>query len=256
MIGWNVVGGALRYEFRMQIQRCSVWLTILLVAGLTFLASSAGSEWSDLVSMPGKAAVILWSLHANFLLPVGLGALQADRLVRDRRLKVEDVFGSLPGLPGARLVGKYLGSMLATLLPLLLVYFVGVGYLFLNSHDAGVIWWALPAFAAINLPGLLCIGAFSLVLPVVIWVPLYQFLFIGYYLWGNDLPLTVGIPTLSHTLLTPVGEYRAGGFFGVIDPTFHATFQDALLSTLLMLVGVAVALVGASHYLAWKQARQ
>jgi hypothetical protein len=250
---WHIVGGTLRYEFRMQVRRWSVWLTLVLVSSITFLAGA--NEWHDLVIRPGRDVAILWALHANFLLPVGFGIILADRLVRDRRTKFQELLSTLPGSFAARLWGKYLGCALATILPLFLIYLCGLGYVFSQSHDSQVFWWALPAFAAINLPGLLCIGAFSMVLPILIWVPLYQFLFTGYYLWGNDLPLTLGVPTLSHTLLTPVGEYRAGGFFGINDPTFHASLQDALFSTLLMLVGVVVAVVGGSRYLAWQQAR-
>lgn len=254
MNAWQVMGGALRYEFAMQGRRWSVWIVMLLVSSLTFLAGA--NEWQHLVSMPGKEVAILWALHANFLLPVGFGIIVSDRLVCDRRTNVEAVLNASPGSALARLWGKYLGTTLATTLPLVLVYLSGLGYIFFQAQDPQVLWWALPAFAVINLPGLLCVGAFSLALPVVIGVPLYQVLFVGYYLWGNDLPLTVGIPTLSHTILTPAGEYRAGGFFGIADPTFHATLSDALLSTILMLVGVAVAVVGVWRYLVWQQARQ
>jgi hypothetical protein len=248
------MAGALRYEFVMQARRWVVWVIMLLVSGLTFLAGA--NEWPDFARMPGKEVAILWALHANFLLPVGFGVLIADRLVRDRRTNVEALLSASPGSALARLSGKFLGATLATVLPLLLVYLGGLGAVFSQSHDPQVLWWALPAFAAINLPGLLCIGAFSQALPAVMGVAFYQVLFVGYYLWGNDLPLTVGIPTLSHTILTPAGEYRAGGFFGIVDPTFHATLSDALLSTALMLVSAAIAVVGVSWFLAWQQARQ
>lgn len=254
MNAWRVLAGALHYEFVMQVRRWSVWITMLLVSSLTFLAGA--NEWQNFVTFPGKEVAILWALHANFLLPVGFGVIVSDRLVRDRRTNVEAVLNAVPGSALARLWGKFLGTTLATTLPLVLVYLGGIGSIFARSHDPQVLWWALPAFAAINLPGLLCVGAFSLALPVVLGVSLYQVLFVGYYLWGNDLPLTVGIPTLSHTLLTPAGEYRAGGFFGMSDPTFHATLSDALASLVLMLVGVAVALVGVWRYLIWQQARQ
>jgi ABC-2 type transport system permease protein len=186
MNAWRVMAGALRYEFWMQVRRWSVWVTMLLVSSLTFLAGA--NEWQDFVSRPGKEVAILWALHANFLLPVGFGVILSDRLVRDQRTNVEAVLNALPGSGLARLWGKFLGTTLATTLPLLLVYLGGLGYIFSQAHDPHVLWWALPAFAAINLPGLLCVGACSLALPVVLGVPLYQVLFVGYYRNGPESP--------------------------------------------------------------------
>ena len=40
----------------------------------------------------------------------------------------------------------------------------------------------------VNLPGLLFVAAFSVSCPVILWVPLYQFLFVGYWFWGRPGP--------------------------------------------------------------------
>ena len=254
MSACRMMAGALRYEFLMQVRRWSVWVTMLLVSGLTFLAGA--NEWTNFVTMPGKEVAILWALHANFLLPVGFGVILSDRLVRDQRTNVEAVLNALPGPALARLWGKYLGTTLATTLPLLLVYLSGLGYIFSQAHDPQVLWWALPAFAAINLPGLLCIGAFSLALPVVFGVSLYQVLFVGYYLLGDDCRSRWDFPHSATQSSRPLESTAREDSFGVNGPTFHATLSDALISTILMLVGAAVAVIGIASYLGWQQARQ
>lgn len=120
----------------------------------------------------------------------------------------------------------------------------------------------LLAFAAVNLPGLLFVGAFSIACTAILWVPLYQFLFTGYWFWGNWLlqgpqsPLYIPVPTLSGTLLTPAGYYAAIGLFGVPDFVLRATAWEGLSSIgLLVAFGVA-ALYSAHRYLIWRKARR
>src|SRR5262249_48815965 len=146
-------------------------------ASFTFYAYLINDQ-NNLYSLPARDATIHWAIFLNFLVPAGFGVILADRLVRDRRTKVDELFFALPGASSARLIGKYLGSTLATMIPILLIYGAGVGYIFSRLHDSAAFWVALPAFVAINLPGLLFVGAFSVGFPVAIWLPLYQFLFI------------------------------------------------------------------------------
>lgn len=135
----------------------------------------------------------------------------ADRLPRDRRTRVAELLDTFPGALYARLFGKYLGSTLATLVPMFLIYSLGVGYIIARWHALQILPLALATFGAIALPGLLFIGAWTLAFSSVIWTPLYQFLFIGYWFWGNLL-LGIGIPSPGSTILTPVGGYMCTGF--------------------------------------------
>ncbi|MFL5653431.1 MAG: hypothetical protein ACJ8CB_04530 [Ktedonobacteraceae bacterium] len=116
---------------------------------------------------------------------------------------------------------------------------------------------ALETFAAIVLPGILFIAAFSIACPAILWVPLYQFLYVGYWFWGNWLSPRFGIPTLSNTILTPGGGYISAGFFG--EDSIHglqATPLQGVESMLLLLcIAIFVTLVLWS-YLKWQQARQ
>ncbi|HEY4389215.1 MAG TPA: hypothetical protein VGN34_32625 [Ktedonobacteraceae bacterium] len=147
-----------------------------------------------------------------------------------------------------RLLGKYLGSLLATLVPMLIIYCIGI--VFDTCHWQGIVGWqstlqtlpaVVPLFLTVILPGQLFIVAFSLAGPVFLWLPLYQFLFVGYWFWGNIFDPSRGIPSLSNTILTPFGAYMLAGFFhedsGMI--VHRATFLQGMES-LLLLVGISV----------------
>jgi ABC-2 type transport system permease protein len=188
--------GALMYEFRMQIRRRSVWL-VFIALGLFF--TQFHQPWNRPLSAPASAAIVYWTGIVQSFLAVAFGIVVADRLRRDRQTKVEELFNTLPGAVSARMFGKYLGSTLATLIPVIAVYSVGVVYILVRWHAIQALPLALAAFAAIALPGILFIAACSIAFPAILWVPLYQILFVGYWFWGNLLP-DVGIPTLSSTI--------------------------------------------------------
>ena len=144
--------GALRYEFRMQIRRRSVWITFIAL-GLFFIVFH--QPWYRSITTPAGDALVYWTGEVQSFLAIAVGILLADRLPRDRRTKVEEVLDTLPGAPGARVFGKYLGSTLATLVPMFAVYCVGVGYIISRWHDVQALPIALATFAAIVLPGIL-----------------------------------------------------------------------------------------------------
>lgn len=192
----------------------------------------------------------------NAFMPVGFGILLADRLVRDRRLYVDELLDTTGGSSGWRLWGKYLGATLATIAPVFLVYLAGIGYVVAKWGDLRAFPLGLAAFGTINVPGLLFVAAFSIVVPVVIWMPLYQFLFIGYWFWGNLLSPTYGIPTISDTPLTPLGEWSASGLFnsrGMFGREIAA--WQGVMSIALLLVCAALPLIAAQWYLRWRQAQ-
>jgi hypothetical protein len=191
-----------------------------------------------------------------------VGVMLADRLPRDRRTRVAELLDTFPGNLFARLFGKYLGSTLATLVPMFLVYGLGVGYIITRWHALQILPLALATFGAIALPGLLFIGAWSLACSSVIWTPLYQFLFLGYWFWGNLLP-GIGIPSLSSTILTPVGGYMCTGFFnqagreGVCNPGIQgATAVQGVESMLLLLALAVLAMLTLTALLTWQRRRQ
>lgn len=253
---FTVFWGVLRYEFRMQIHRPSVWMAFAIVS-LFFVISH--QPWYRPVTSPATDALVYWTAIAHSILAIVVGVMLADRLPRDRRTRVAELLDTFPGNLSARLFGKYLGSTLATLVPMFLIYGLGVGYIVARWHALQILPLALATFGAIALPGLLFIGAWTLACSSVIWTPLYQFLFVGYWFWGNLLP-GIGIPSLSETILTPVGGYMCTGFFnqagheGVCNPGIQgATAVQGLESALLLLTLAILAMLVLTTLLTWQR---
>jgi hypothetical protein len=133
----------------------------------------------------------------------------------------------------------------ATLVPVALVYLVGLGWIVATGTDlATTAALAVPAFVLVNLPGLLFVGAFSIACPIVLPVPLYQFLFVGYWFWGNILSPRV-VPTLTDTWLTPIGGVAQVAFFPATLHPVEAQWStvDGAASIGLLLALTAAALV-------------
>jgi len=251
--------GVLRYEFRMQIRRPALWITMILFT-LLIVGVGGGVFRGELLrnaeSRPLLTLLAQWAYRINTFFPIAVGVLLADRLPRDRRTKTEELFAAAPGALSTRLLGKYFGTMLATLIPVLIVYIAGVGLIAYDAQNALVIPLSLAPFAAINLPGILFVSAFSLACTSIMWTPLFQFLFVGYWFWGNLLETRFGIPTLSGTILTPVGGYMASGIFGEPFIQLGATAMQGVESIILLLAITALVMWTLWGLLKWQQARQ
>ena len=251
--------GAARYGFRMQIRRLALWLAMILVAllmiGLMTRLPGFMDTLTHLANYPIVETVAYWANIINFLLPAVAALMLADRLIRDRRTHVDELLKTFPASRTAHLSGKYLGSTLATLTPMALIYLLGIIDILIQTHNLQVLAVALAAFAAIILPGMLFVGAFSLALPAIMWLPLYQFLFIGYWFWGN-LYKVRNIPSISNTILTPVGGYASYGFFHVtVFPVPRGTTAQGIAS-IALLIGLSIVIILAlSAYLKWKESR-
>ena len=252
--------GVLRYEFRMQIRRPALWLTYgcfaLLIART--VVSQMNNPYLASLHYSTLQFVAAVTLLTNWLAPLGVGIFLADRLPRDRRTRVDELLQTLPGPLKMRLSGKYLGCVLATLIPAFLVYLVILGIAVWQLHTWIVIPFGLLCYIAIVLPGMLFVAAFSLACSWWIWVPLYQFLFFGYWFWGNLFSPVYGLPTLSGTIFTPFGGFISAGLFhsSSYSWTANASTTDGV-SSLVVLLGIAVLVNTALYYLLkWEQARQ
>jgi len=137
----------------------------------------------------------------------------ADRLVRDRQLGVEELLATTATRPGVRLWGKYVGVLSIAALPVLLSDLAVGLYETVHRDAPSAVPLALAAFAAVNLLGLAFIAAFALVCPLVLGAPLFRVLFVGY--WFGNLLNPEYLPSLTGSLLAPVGDYAAVGWFGV-----------------------------------------
>jgi ABC-2 type transport system permease protein len=257
----RILLGVLAYEFKMQIRRRSLWIAYIGIAALLFrtmLNEIIHPQFFGLTNAPLNTLVAALVFSTNILLPIPLGVFLADRLPRDQRTRVDELFTSMPGALRTRIVGKYLGSTLATIIPMFVSYILLLGFLLYQTHNLLSIPLVAADFVLIVLPGLLFVAAFSIACPAILWVPLYQFLFVGYWFWGNALSPRTGIPTLSQTILTPVGTYISAGMLGVsqVGWVTSAPFWEGLAS-LLLLLGIAILVLYILwRYLSWQQARQ
>lgn len=260
MKSFNVLWGVLRYEFLMQLRRKTVWITFLCLGVVLFwwIRNWLGNPDLKVSSMSNWQLAATITLLSNWLAPLGIGILLADRLARDQRTRVQEVLETLPGSLSTRLWGKYLGTLLAALVPALLLFVL------VMAEAAWVLqnWLLLPlgllCYLLIVVPGVCFVSAFSLAVPAIMWVPLYQFLFFGYWFWGNLLAGSYGLPTLSGTILTPIGSFIAANLFQVhsdagIKPMspLVGVLGIVLLCTMAVLVIRAVQL-----FLTWKQTCQ
>jgi hypothetical protein len=262
------VMGAARYEFRMQLRRVSVWVTIGLL-GLMILVlwvAIAGDtvhrhyrlEHHEWIAPSQSDAIMGWAQLLGMFLPVGVGLVLADRLARDRKLHTDEMLDALPGSLGARLTGKWLGSTLATLVPVALIYCALVAYIFTQVPDPAGIGLAAEAFATIPLPGMLFVAGFSVALPAVLKVPVYQFLFTGYWFWANLMSPKIGIPSTVDTMLNAAGPWAQEGIFNFRSTffTLHATEAQGYES-IALLVGLGLlAVVAMWAFLRWQASRR
>jgi hypothetical protein len=254
----------LRYEFRMQIRKRSVWIVPALTVVLFLLIG--GSLLRDLFdpderSAEARIAVVGLAVQVHGLLTIGFGCLLADRLIRDDRLRVAPILDATPARPGARLLGKYAGTAAATAVPVLVVYLGFATAYAVHTGAPHALGWALTACAVVMVPGLLFVAAFALVVPLIMPAPLFRVIFVGYWIWGNVVPPDA-MPTLANTLIHPLGGYPLGvllDFHGIDDdavlagPVAGATLNflrpeptttTAWLSIAVLLVLAAAALVG------------
>ena len=225
-----------------------MWLAFFPLAFIIAMLGTPNNVIVALLTNPAKqsllAQILAWAHIINTVFPLGVGIILADRVRRDRRTRVEELLATTPAQVSARILGKYLGCTGATLIPIGGFYLFGICLLALHHHSLLTFVQAILVFLITILPGIMFISAFALTCPVFMPIPLYWFLFLGYWFWGNLLPPSSGIPSLSSTIFTPLGGYISVGFFGgTAYPIFSATPLQAWASLLLLLSTAGVVIL-------------
>jgi ABC-2 type transport system permease protein len=214
----HIIAGAVRYELAMQLRRRALWIGFLLRGALLTAAFDSILRSPNPPSSLRATSVVSWAVTCNFLLTLGAGLLLVDRYRRDRETRVFELLRTAPAPDWARLCGKYVGAVSATLLPILIIYLAGVARLVLLWQDATLLPLAASAFVALIVPPVFFVGSFSLACTIVLWQPLFMFLFVGYWLWTSLNPTGLAIPTLTSTLLAPGEQLVVTGYFGLAAP--------------------------------------
>ncbi|HUY79560.1 MAG TPA: hypothetical protein VMV29_22510 [Ktedonobacterales bacterium] len=254
----SALGGAIRYEFWMQARRYALWIGFALLC-LLFLRNIHGLLYTTAPYITSaRDSLLLWASFLNEFFPLGAGLLLADRFTRDRKTRVDELLDTTPATLAARLLGKYVGAVLATLLPIFLIYALGVVLIMVRWGDVSVIPTALGAFAATTVVSVLFVGAFAIACTTVMWPILFQFLFVGYWFWGNFLNPREGIPTLNGTPLTSDARLIIAGFFPDPGALFDqsVTVGQAFGSLGALLGCAAIALLAAWVWLRWQAAHR
>jgi ABC-2 type transport system permease protein len=256
-----ILWGVIRYEFKMQARRRSLWIvfagiTLIMLVAMPGDLLRSGQVFHGMSLLQQLAAV---TFDVSWLPVIGMGVFLADRFPRDRSHRVDELFESTVGTLNTRLAGKYLGCLLGTLLPAFLSYCFAMSVLAFYRHTLLVFPLSLVTYTAIVLPGVCFITAFTLACTSVIWVPLYQFLFIGYWFWGNMLISRTGLPTLATTILTPRGSFIAAGLFNIPPVTAGmptASLLTGIASMLLLLLIPLLVMLLFYRGLKWEQSHR
>lgn len=258
--------GVTRYEFRMQLRRPALW--VVLAVACAFITYRTVSFGGDKAAAPAQlldwATILRGAAHRslleNFLLPLAFGILLADRLPRDRRLRTGELLDATPLAIGSRLWGKLLGAGGATALPIFGYASVMTAYFAVTSGTPAVLAAGALTFLAMTIPALAFVGAYAIACSEVLWTPLFIVLFTGYWFWGNLVQPSVA-PTLSCTLLSPVGGNVSAGLFGgtalyagaCARPIADPTALDALLSLLVLGGAALLAMLAGQVVAAWRR---
>lgn len=256
-----ILWGVIRYEFKMQARRRSMWLVFAALALIMLAAMPGGllNSRSHVGGMTLLQLVAAVTFDISWLPVIAMGVFLADRFPRERSHRVDELLESTVGTLSTRLAGKYLGCLLGTLLPAFLSYCFAMCALAFIEHTLLVLPLSLITYTAIVLPGVCFVTAFTLVCTSLMWVPLYQFLFVGYWFWGNMFGSNTGLPTLATTILTPRGNFIAAGLFNIpfVSPGLPAASPLMGIASLLLLLLIPLLVMLLFYrFLRWEQLRK
>lgn len=255
--------GVARHEYAMSIRRPGFWIAYILL-GLFYVVSILTP------SMDGSEDIIradqVWSAAGhvvfmfNIFLPLLAGILSADRMQRDSRIGMRELQRSTSLSMPAYILSKYFGVLLSVLTPMfLLVTLTGLALVTKGLAPASILYPLLLAFLSIAVPSHAFVVAFSLAIPLVLPIRIYQVLFTGYWFWGNLLT-PKAFPTISDTVLNAVGQYPLQAFFGMYLDSTHKVTEgftppEAILNLAVLAACICIALFVLDRYLHWQEGR-
>ncbi len=250
--------GIIRHEFSMSLRRPGMWIAY----GLVFIFYSV----TVMYPVPEEKVTILtgkqlWQYAGqmaftfNLFLPVIVGILSADRLLRDFRQGIRELQESTPLSLTTYTLGKYFGVLAASLAPVLVwVWLISSLFIAFGNAPLDFLFTITVAFFAIMAPAFAFVIAFSLACPLIMPLRVYQILFTGYWFWGNYISPEF-FPTLNGTLLTVSGMYAYQGFFhGFINAAEPLKYSasDATLNLIVLGLSITAVMVVLNYYLQWK----
>ena len=261
--GWPGAAGqvwaTLQAEIIMQWRRLGFWLTfggaaaLLLIitvpAGFFLLHLPANSLYAVNHYTPTDLQNLMTfntTSYGAMLCGLLMGLLVADRIDRDRRLNMREVQAATTLGWGRYILGKYLGNILAVLLPALAIYLLcGLVTVILGWPALLVAKFTL-AFAVALVPGAVTVVGVILLLSSFLPLRVVQ---LAFSLLWIEINIGLGWRELGYTLLNPSGLYSYPVFFPVPPmqytlPGFQTSLALALLNVVVLLVtGLAAAIL-------------
>ncbi len=255
--------GLIGHEFTMSIRRPSLWIAYSLL-GAFYIVSNVIPSRNAAEGVIGPAQIWTEAGHLvfmfNIFLPLLAGILAADRLPRDLTTGVRELQRSTPLTVPEYVLAKYAGVLLSVLLPMLLLVSATGTLMVIRGLAPMTFLWPLGiAFLSVAVPSHAFVVAFSLAVPSVLPLRIYQVLFTGYWFWGNLLSPRA-FPTISDTVLNAVGQYPLQAFFHMYTDSTHKvsggfTPAQAMLNLAVLSACVIAALLFLARYLRWQEHR-
>jgi len=148
-------------------------------------------------------------------------------------------------LPSSRsfVLGRYAATLLAVLTPPLVVALAVTIYAAARFSLPELVWKTLVIFLVAVLPSWLFVVAWSLVVPLVLPLRLYQVFFAGFWLWAIVVPRG-RLPTINESIVDIGGKYTSYAFFDFPRPSDLHPPANAGWAILNISLVVFMALVG------------
>jgi ABC-2 type transport system permease protein len=204
------------YEFKMAVKRPGLWISFGIVCAFFLLGlnTTSGEGLIDVFSgkdMWLEAAETVFTFH--MFTPVLAGILASDRFKRDFSSNVRELQVSSPVSTRTVILAKFLGMWCSVLIAgLASTLLHGLVSILVLGAPAQFLLVEATAFFVMVAPAYAFVTAFSLGVPLLMPLRVYQILFTGYWMWGNLITWKL-VPTISDTLLNASGMYALQGFY-------------------------------------------
>ncbi|HEY0757339.1 MAG TPA: hypothetical protein VGD98_25525 [Ktedonobacteraceae bacterium] len=170
--------------------------------------------------------------------------LVVDRMGRDQQLGMRELQRATPQGTLCYVLGKFLGNIMALLIPIFLAYLLCALVTILLGWPVALLLKFLLVFLLVFLPSSL--AAVSLALWLSSFLPL-RVVQVGFSLVWFEFNIGIGWHGLVFSIFNPNGDYVYPLLTPVpglqsVDPNFHTSVQLALLNILVLLLLAVLAL--------------
>ncbi|MFE0021733.1 hypothetical protein [Amycolatopsis sp. NPDC059021] len=234
------LSGTVRYEATLALRRRAAWLSLIplcLLALLLGLGSQGLTSYTDPMARMGATAMMV-----NALGSIGVAIALADRLAAQRRPGLRELLGTTPAGPAGRAAGVLLGPWLVALVPVALVLLALGVIVSASAGSARPLLGALIGLVTIVLPGSLLLTTIATLLGLILPVAAARILVIPLWYWATALSPLIPVPTITGTLLSPLGSYQSAVWLGTLPPPDEGGWLRPAASPAVAVLAIGVTL--------------